>query len=172
MGCHFLLQGIFPTQESNPRSPKLQVDSLPTERQGKLVQYSLQGLSWTHPQQPSCWFTQSTGLENSVNCIVHGVTKSRAWVGDFHSLIHLSSSLCDPFWYLLFYAASIKLSSLRALGWAVFQPNAHLDCGMEIPAWVQVCSFHLLQQESMVKDMGLKGKGFNHMSAHSFHDCG
>ena len=26
MGCHFLLQGIFPTQEIEPRSPALQAD--------------------------------------------------------------------------------------------------------------------------------------------------
>ena len=32
VGCHFLLQGIFPTQGSNP---VLQADSLPTELQGK-----------------------------------------------------------------------------------------------------------------------------------------
>ena len=35
VGCHALLQGIFPTQGSNPgiksRSPTLQVDSLPSE---------------------------------------------------------------------------------------------------------------------------------------------
>ena len=35
MGCHFLLQGIFPTQGSKPRSPALQADSLPTEPSGK-----------------------------------------------------------------------------------------------------------------------------------------
>ena len=35
MGCHFLLQGIFPTQGSNPGLPELQVDSLPAEPQGK-----------------------------------------------------------------------------------------------------------------------------------------
>ena len=31
VSCHFLLQGIFPTQGSNSRSPALQVGSLPTE---------------------------------------------------------------------------------------------------------------------------------------------
>ena len=31
MGCHFLLQGIFPTQGSNPGLPELQADSLATE---------------------------------------------------------------------------------------------------------------------------------------------
>ena len=35
VGCHFLLQGVFPTQGSNPGSPTLQADSLPTELQGE-----------------------------------------------------------------------------------------------------------------------------------------
>ena len=34
VGCHFLLQGIFPTQGSNP-SPALQADTLPSEPPGK-----------------------------------------------------------------------------------------------------------------------------------------
>ena len=35
VGCHALLQGIFPTQASEPRSPASQVDSLPSEPPGK-----------------------------------------------------------------------------------------------------------------------------------------
>ena len=35
VGWHSLLQGIFPTQGSNPRSPTLQADSLPSEPPGK-----------------------------------------------------------------------------------------------------------------------------------------
>ena len=35
VGSLSLLQGIFPTQGSNPRSPALQVDSLPAKPQGK-----------------------------------------------------------------------------------------------------------------------------------------
>ena len=35
VGCHALLQGIFPTQGSNSRSPALQVDSLPYEPLGE-----------------------------------------------------------------------------------------------------------------------------------------
>ena len=35
VGCHFLLQEIFPTQGSNPRSPMFQADSLPSEPPGK-----------------------------------------------------------------------------------------------------------------------------------------
>ena len=30
---------------------------------------------------------QYSGLENSMDCIVHGVTKSQTWLSDFHSLI-------------------------------------------------------------------------------------
>ena len=35
VGCHFLLQGIFPDAGIEPRSPTLQADSLPSEPQGK-----------------------------------------------------------------------------------------------------------------------------------------
>ena len=35
VGCHALLQGIFPTQGSKPRSPTLQTDSLLSEPPGK-----------------------------------------------------------------------------------------------------------------------------------------
>ena len=35
MGCHALLHGIFPTQVSNPGSPTLQADFLPSEPPGK-----------------------------------------------------------------------------------------------------------------------------------------
>ena len=39
MGCHFLLQGIFPTQGSNPHLlfPALHGDSLPAEHRGSQV---------------------------------------------------------------------------------------------------------------------------------------
>ena len=35
VGSHFLLQGIIPNPGIEPRSPTLQVDSLPAEPQGK-----------------------------------------------------------------------------------------------------------------------------------------
>ena len=35
MGCHAVLQGIFPTAGIEPRSSTLQVDSLPSEPSGK-----------------------------------------------------------------------------------------------------------------------------------------
>ena len=31
---------------------------------------------------------QYSGLENSVDCIVHGVAKSQTWLSNFHSLTH------------------------------------------------------------------------------------
>ena len=36
VGCHSLLQGIFPTQRQNTGSPALQADSLPLSHQGRL----------------------------------------------------------------------------------------------------------------------------------------
>ena len=43
MDCRFLLQGIFPTQESNP-FPSLQADSFPPEPPGKLVAWLKEGV--------------------------------------------------------------------------------------------------------------------------------
>ena len=45
---------------------------------------------------------QYSGLENSVDCIVHGVTKSQTWLSNFHSFTAAAKSLqscptlCDP----------------------------------------------------------------------------
>ena len=36
MGCHFLLQGIFPTPGIEPGSPALLADALPSEPAGKV----------------------------------------------------------------------------------------------------------------------------------------
>ena len=32
---------------------------------------------------------QYSGLENSMDCIVHGVTKSQTWPSDFHDHFHI-----------------------------------------------------------------------------------
>ena len=40
VGCHFLLQGIFLTQELNPRLLFWQADSLPLSHQGSLLSHS------------------------------------------------------------------------------------------------------------------------------------
>ena len=44
MDCHFLLQGIFPTQESNPGSPALQADALPSAPPRKPNLHDKEGL--------------------------------------------------------------------------------------------------------------------------------
>ena len=41
---------------------------------------------------------QCSGLENSMDCMVHGVAKSRTRLSDFHSLTHslgLCNEVCD-----------------------------------------------------------------------------
>ena len=39
------------------------------------------------PGEGNSYPLQYSGLENSMNCIVHGVTKSRTQLSDFHSLL-------------------------------------------------------------------------------------
>ena len=53
MGCHALLQGVFPTQE--PRFPTLQADSLPSELPGK-------------PELPNPAFLTTLGMLVAQSC--------------------------------------------------------------------------------------------------------
>ena len=53
VGSHTLLQGIFPTQGSNPRSPAVQVDSLPYEPPGKPKRTRTGSLSLSHRNSPA-----------------------------------------------------------------------------------------------------------------------
>ena len=43
VGCHFLLQRIFPTQGSNPHLPRWQVDSLPLSQLGSPKDTDMKG---------------------------------------------------------------------------------------------------------------------------------
>ena len=45
---------------------------------------------------------QSSGLENSMECIVHGVAKGRTWLNDFHFHISFSVSPSNKYWGLIF----------------------------------------------------------------------
>ena len=51
---------------------------------------SIPGLRWS-PGERKGYPLQYSGLENSMDCIVYGVAKSRTWLSDFHSfsLSHL-----------------------------------------------------------------------------------
>ena len=55
VGCHALLQGIFPTQGSNPGSPALQVDSLPAGKPKNTGVGNLSLLQGIFPTQESNW---------------------------------------------------------------------------------------------------------------------
>ena len=45
----------------------------------------VQSLGWEDPLEKERLPLQDSGLENSIDCIVHGVTKSRTRLSDFHS---------------------------------------------------------------------------------------
>ena len=68
--CHSLLQRIFPTQGLNP---------------GLLHRRQIWSLDWEDPLEKGIVYPlQYSGLENSMDCIVHGVAKSWTWLSDFH----------------------------------------------------------------------------------------
>ena len=46
----------------------------------------VQSLGWEDPLEKDSYLLRYTGLENSMDCIVHGVTKSQTRLRDFHFL--------------------------------------------------------------------------------------
>ena len=106
MGSHSLLQGIFPTLGSNP-SPALTtrtpLEALAssigrdfTDAGSSLVAQLVKNPpavreTWVRPlhrEDPpgegKGYLLQYSGLENSMDCIVHRVAKSRTRLSDFH----------------------------------------------------------------------------------------
>ena len=86
MGCHALCQGIFPTQGLN-------LWCLPCGSAGKESTYNLGDLGsfpglGRSPGKGKGYPLQYSGLENSMDCIVHGVAKSHTQLSDFHFHFH------------------------------------------------------------------------------------
>ena len=107
VGCHFLCQVIFPTQGSNPGLLHCRRTPSPSDPPGKDTSYHLGHFycaagsagkeSACHARDPGSipglgrrsgegrgYPLQYSGLENSMDCIVYGVTKSQTRVSDFH----------------------------------------------------------------------------------------
>ena len=108
-GCHFILQGISLTQGLNLHLLHRRADSLPLSHLrshsfnhnylltesfpessvGKEFTYnagdpgSIPGL-WRSAGEGKGYPLQYSGLENSIDWIVHGVAKSWTWLSDFH----------------------------------------------------------------------------------------
>ena len=80
VGCHALLQGIFPTQGSNPgpRSPTLQGESLPSEPPGKPKNTRVGNLSLLQGSFPTQESNQ--GLLHCRQILYHWVTRESWWV--------------------------------------------------------------------------------------------
>ena len=90
MGCHFLLQGIFPTEGSNPDLPALQADALPSGlREGSPSKFvcpqllrtasrntvlSLLPLHWCRNGPPLLYTTQTLSPSHTV-CLCPGWRK-------------------------------------------------------------------------------------------------
>ena len=71
----------LPDPGIEPVSPALQADSSPTELWGKLRTYSNLKPKKKRDLEGECNYS---GLENSMDCIVHGVTKNWTWLSNFH----------------------------------------------------------------------------------------
>ena len=58
---------------------------------------------------------QYSGLENFLGCIVHGVTKSRTRLRDFHSLTHSLILICVRYLIVLLICSSLIMSEVEHL---------------------------------------------------------
>ena len=71
------------------------------------------------PGEGKCYPLQYSGLENSMNCIVHGVAKSWTWLSDFHFDFSCWFHVYLQLWYLL---GLIPWSLHSVLFHILFQP--------------------------------------------------
>ena len=86
--------GDLPNPRIKPRSPASQADALPSEPTGKpclqqcfyLATMFLPG-SARSPGEGKGYPLQYAGLENSMDCTIHGVTKTRTRLSAFHFLL-------------------------------------------------------------------------------------
>ena len=59
---------------------------------------------------------QYSGLENSVDCIVHGVTKSRTWLSDSHFHFTICRVIRKPAFWSGFFASYLKWAQYTKQG--------------------------------------------------------
>ena len=94
VGCHFLLQGVFLTQEWDLRLLHWQVDSLSAEPPGKpqmqVVSVRLiMGSSWNYGHEPGCHDTFSVvTLRSHLSCL-HFSHSSTSWSMMGCSVLHI-----------------------------------------------------------------------------------
>ena len=95
VGSNSLLQEIFPTQELNLGLLHcFPWDSAGKESTGNVGDLgSIPGLGRS-PGEVKGYSLQYSGLEKSIDCIIHGVGKSWTGLSDFHFHFHLSSYHC------------------------------------------------------------------------------
>ena len=78
-GCHFLLQGIFPTQGSNPGHPTLQADALTSEPPGRPNPSKMVGVAIGHQKADTLKpYSQKTSQSNHMDHSLNSMKPSRA----------------------------------------------------------------------------------------------
>ena len=144
MGCHALLQGIFPTQGLNPYplhllhwqdgSLWLPLASLLYDFWASLMVHLvknppamretwIRSLGWEDLlEKGKATYSSESGLKNSMDCTAHGVTKRWTRLSNFHSLLYDSHHLGSPTYCVLLLLLS-RFSRVRL--YAIPQTAAH-----------------------------------------------
>ena len=86
---------------------------------------------------------QYSGLENYIDCIVNGVSKSRTQLSDFHSFVN---EMLTPFTFIKRFFSSYSLSTIRVVPSAylrllIFHPAILIPaCASSSPAFLMMDS--------------------------------
>ena len=131
MGSHSLLQWIFPIQKFNGGLPHCRGilyqlgASLVTQlvkNPPAMQETRVRSLCWEDSlEKGPATQLQYSGLENPINCIVHGVAKSWTGLSDFHFHFSLPAELLE-----LVSQSRYKDKSLAAIKLSRFRVNHYL----------------------------------------------
>ena len=117
VGCHFLFQRIFPTQESNPCLLHWQVDSLPLHQPGRW--HSGKASTWNVEDRFYPWIRKIPGEGNcnplQYSCLGNPIDRG-AWRATVHGVTsvwpHLVTKPSPPYAYSIIYTIIYSIYSI------------------------------------------------------------
>ena len=82
---------------------------------------------------------QYSGLENSMDCIVHGVTKSQTWLSDFHFHFGYTTICSSIFWWMYNWIVStFFMHGLVMNGSVLFQTYTVVSLSIYLEVFLEV----------------------------------
>ena len=110
-------------------------------------------LGWKNPLKGKATHSSILGLQNSMDCIVHGVAKTQTWLSNFHFILFSLSSLNMSFLVCKIFA---EKSSDSPMGVALYsQFSSAPVMSNSVTPWTAACqaSLSITNSQSLLKLM-------------------